>query len=257
MKKLTLVSIGMVSAMLMLAGCFTRAIAYTKTNPDGTKESCVSILGTGDKVSQVAAEGLFADGSAEDLGAGVKNAAASQQSTGIEGTLAGMGQLMTGMAQFMSAAQGIPKIPAVVKPPVVVEAPEDSSGEPPAVSAVLPPENAVANAETLKAKIAEAKATGKPLVVLAGNTGCGYCDRMEAAIKATPAFTARTDIVFYQEKSPWGGNQAAKWTGGGLFPVLRVTQWDADGKILCDKKVERPLAMSDIYAAMNVCSAPK
>ena len=62
MKKMTLVSIGMVSAMLMLAGCFTRAIAYTKTNPDGTKESCVSILGTGDKVSQVARAARIVEG---------------------------------------------------------------------------------------------------------------------------------------------------------------------------------------------------
>ena len=95
------------------AGCFTSATAYTKrTDKDGAvTESRVSIVGTGDKASQVAAEGLFADGAADDLGAGVKNASASQQSTGIEGTLNGLGVLMGGMAQVMAASQGV-KVPA-------------------------------------------------------------------------------------------------------------------------------------------------
>jgi len=90
------------------SGCFTSATAYTKkTSPDGTvTESKVKIVGTGDKASQIAAEGLFADGAAEDLGAGVKTASSSQQSTGIDGTLNGLGSLMGGMAQFMAAAQG-------------------------------------------------------------------------------------------------------------------------------------------------------
>jgi len=93
----------------MTAGCFTSATAYTKkTAPDGTvTESKVSVVGTGDKVSSVAAEGLFADGTDADLGAGVKKANASQQSTGIDGTLNGLGALMTGMAKFMAAAQGV------------------------------------------------------------------------------------------------------------------------------------------------------
>ena len=94
----------------MTAGCFTSAVAFTKkTAPDGTvTESKVKIFGTGDKASQIAAEGLFADGAAEDLGAGVRTASATQQSTGIKETLEGMGVLLTGIGQLVAKTQGIP-----------------------------------------------------------------------------------------------------------------------------------------------------
>lgn len=94
----------------MTAGCFTSAVAFTKkTAPDGTvTESKVKIVGTGDKASQIAAEGLFADGAAEDLGAGVKNASATQQSTGVKETLEGMGVLLTGIGNLVNRAQDIP-----------------------------------------------------------------------------------------------------------------------------------------------------
>lgn len=97
------------AAVAFVSGCLTRATAYTKTtHKDGSvTESVVSVFGTGDKASEIAAEGLFADGTADDLGAGVKNAKASQQSTGIDGTLTGLGTLMQGMATFMASAQGV------------------------------------------------------------------------------------------------------------------------------------------------------
>lgn len=97
------------AAVAFVSGCLTRATAYTKTtHKDGSvTESVVSVFGTGDKASEIAAEGLFADGTAEDLGAGVKNAKAIQQSTGIDGTLTGLGTLMQGMATFMASAQGM------------------------------------------------------------------------------------------------------------------------------------------------------
>ncbi len=113
MKKLMMLT-ALACSTMFLAGCFTRATAYTKTmDKEGNviAESLVSIVGTGDKASEVAAEGLFADGSKDDLGAGVKSAKAAQTSTGIDGTLAGMGTLMQGMAQFMAASQGV-KSPA-------------------------------------------------------------------------------------------------------------------------------------------------
>ena len=98
------------AAVGMVAGCFTSATAYTeKTNPDGTKTvSRVSVIGTGDKASDIAADGLFADGTQEDLGAGVKTASASQQSTGIKETLEGMGVLLTGIGSLMAKTQGLP-----------------------------------------------------------------------------------------------------------------------------------------------------
>ena len=106
MKKLMMFA-AVLAACGMVAGCFTRATAYTeKTNPDGTKTvSRVSVIGTGDKASQVAAEGLFADGAADDLGAGVKTASATQQSSGVKETLEGMGVLLGGIGSLMARSQ--------------------------------------------------------------------------------------------------------------------------------------------------------
>ena len=108
MKKL-MVAAALFTAAAMLSGCFTRALAYTKTTAkDGSIiESRVSIVGTGDKASQVAAEGLFADGAPEDLGAGVKTASASQQSTGVKETLEGVGSLTGPIARLAAASQGV------------------------------------------------------------------------------------------------------------------------------------------------------
>ena len=109
MKKLMmLASVAAVAGMV--AGCFTSATAYTETkHTDGSVTvSKVKIIGTGDKVSQVATEGLFADGTQEDLGAGVKTASASQKSTGIDGTLQGVGDLLGGIAAVMQAYPAVP-----------------------------------------------------------------------------------------------------------------------------------------------------
>ena len=109
MKKLMmLASVATVAGMV--AGCFTSATAYTETkHADGSVTvSKVKIIGTGDKASQVAAEGLFADGTQEDLGAGVRTASATQQSTGVKETLEGMGVLLTGIGNLVNRAQDIP-----------------------------------------------------------------------------------------------------------------------------------------------------
>jgi len=110
MKKMMMMFAALAAVAGMTAGCFTSATAFTKkTAPDGTvTESKVKIVGTGDKASQIAAEGLFADGAAEDLGAGVKNASATQQSTGVKETLEGMGVLLTGIGNLVNRAQDIP-----------------------------------------------------------------------------------------------------------------------------------------------------
>jgi len=238
-----------VAAMAVVTGCFTSATAYTeRTLKDGSAiKSQVKIIGTGDKVSQLAAEGLFADGTDEDLGAGVKKASASQQSTGIDGTLNGLGQLMTGMAKFMAASQGV-KVPQSVD-----SSASDESTAPTVLSEALPAETVAANATALASKMAEAKSSGKPLVVIAGNTGCGYCTKLDRLIDSDPAFLSRTDIVLYRETSAWANNQAGKWTGGGKFPVLRVTQWAPDGSIVCDKKVNRPQTIAEIESSLKTC----
>lgn len=90
---------------VVLVGCMSSATAWTekRTTKDGViiERSKVSIIGTGDKASQIASEGLFADGGIDDLGAGVKKASANQQSSGIDGTLRGIGELLGGVAQLM------------------------------------------------------------------------------------------------------------------------------------------------------------
>ena len=106
MKKM-MMGAAVLAACGMVAGCFTSATAYTKkTLVDGTvTESRVSVIGTGDKASQVAAEGLFADGAADDLGAGVKTASANQKSSGVKETLEGMGVLLSGLGSLMARPQ--------------------------------------------------------------------------------------------------------------------------------------------------------
>lgn len=110
MKKALFSIMVMAVVSAFVSGCFTSATAFTKkTASDGTvTESKVKIIGTGDKASQIAADGLFADGASDDLGAGVKTASASQQSTGIKETLEGMGVLLTGIGQLVAKTQGIP-----------------------------------------------------------------------------------------------------------------------------------------------------
>lgn len=92
----------------MVAGCFTSAKAYTRVHPDGTRESLVRVVGTGDKASEIAAEGLFADGSESDFGAGVEQAKANQQSTGIKEAFEGVNGLLLGVGRLLARAQGAP-----------------------------------------------------------------------------------------------------------------------------------------------------
>ena len=73
--------------MIACTGCFTAANALTeKFDPETGKRiarSRVNVVGTGDKASQIAAEGMYADGEEDDLGAGVRKATASQESSGM------------------------------------------------------------------------------------------------------------------------------------------------------------------------------
>ena len=245
--KRVMMMVAAVSACGMVAGCFTAATAWTeKTNPDGTKTvSKVRVIGTGDKASQVAAEGLFADGAADDLGAGVKTASANQKSTGIDGTLAGLGTVLQGMAQFMAAAHvagiagnGTQSASVATRPPLGV-----------GVSSAM----SVATGAILSGKVAEAKAAGKTLVVVAGSPDCSYCTSLDSAINGS-ALPSRSDIVLVRETAPWASNSALAWTGGGDAPVVRVTRWNADGTESCDTKLNRP-NVAEIEAAIGACAA--
>ncbi len=172
MKKLISVA-AVLAAVGIVAGCFTSATAHTeKTNPDGTKTvSRVSIIGTGDKVSQVTADGLFADGTQEDLGAGVRKASAKQQSTGIDGTVNALSGLMAGMAQFMAASQSVPAAKAQIATPVAATIPNAS----PYTFAAATTEGGKAVSATVPATIS---GDGISVVVLGNRSTCGYCQSL-------------------------------------------------------------------------------
>lgn len=88
---------------LMLAGCNSVSEArYSKTT-DGAVLHTVRISGRGDKASEVTAQGMFAD----DDGAGVAKAGASQQSTGIADSMRAFGEMSGVIAQAIGMGIGI------------------------------------------------------------------------------------------------------------------------------------------------------
>jgi len=238
--KMMMTVAAVMAAVGMLAGCFTSATAYTETkHTDGSVTvSKVKVVGTGDKASQVAAEGLFADGTADDLGAGVKTASASQTSTGIDGTLNGVANILLGVERLVAVKQGTQTEQAVTRPPLGVSVSSSTS---------------VATGAILSGKVAEAKAAGKTLVVVAGSPDCPYCASLDAALNGS-ALPSRSDIVLVRETAPWARNSALAWTGGGDAPIVRVTRWNADGTELCNMKLNRP-SVAEIEAAIGACVA--
>ena len=218
----------------MTAGCFTKAVAYTKTNPDGSKESRVSIVGTGDKASQIAAEGLFADGAAEDLGAGVKTASASQESTGIQGTLAGMGTLLNGMAQFMAASQRL------------------SVAQAAAATASAPPETVVAitDADSAAPEQKEAKTvpgTGTVTVAILGDrAACSLCRSLWSYLDASALSAALCGASVVDADRTDAPTAFGKYrpSSGFSYPLVRVY----DGGTLKGEFVARGLDQASFTA---------
>jgi hypothetical protein len=204
MKMKTLISVAAILAACgMVAGCFTSATAYTeKTNPDGTKTvSRVSVIGTGDKASQVAAEGLFADGTQDDLGAGVKTASANQKSTGIDGTLKGVGDLLGGIAAVMRAYPAVPTVTAAVDGGYTFAAATTYDTAPAEYNGV-PGENGIG---------------------VYGRSGCGRC----AAYAAAHPDIAIIDIADARNRADmWAALRARGYTGTSVALPVAVT---ADG----------------------------
>ena len=93
-----------------LSGCGT--IAYTeseKTSPDGqVTRTKAKVMGFGDKAAQVAAEGMFSDGTDEDLGSGFAKAKATQESSGVADTLVAFGGIAKAFFEMGAQSQGFP-----------------------------------------------------------------------------------------------------------------------------------------------------
>ena len=188
----------------MTAGCFTSAVAFTKkTAPDGTvTESKVKIVGTGDKASQIAAEGLFADGAAEDLGAGVKSASATQQSTGIKETLEGMGVLLTGIGSLVAKTQGIP------------------------VAATAPVSTDTAPAVSVETDYSTEGFGGSPVAAGEGVYGSPSCSRCRAYKAAHPDVQMIDIGVAANRAAMWDALRTRGYTGTSVALPVAVT---ADG----------------------------
>lgn len=107
MKKV-LIMTAAITVLAFVNGCVSAKASTRVKNPDGVQtESSAAVWGWGDKTAQLAAEGLFADGTVEDLGAGFKTTSASQESTGVA-------QSITALTQLLQAA-GEVKAPMAVK----------------------------------------------------------------------------------------------------------------------------------------------
>jgi hypothetical protein len=212
MKKLMMVTAAL-AACMMVAGCFTSATAYTqKNNPDGTVTvSKVKIIGTGDKASQVAAEGLFADGTEGDLGAGVANANASQQSTGIDGTFKGMGDMFQGMAALLAVMQ----TPAVAAPAAV---------SPAAVSPARLLDSAGAVSATVPATIS---GDGISVVVLGNRSTCGYCQALWGGLDVAALSAALCGANVIDADAQAAPDTYAKLRPQGAFSYPLVLVYEA------------------------------
>ena len=88
---------------LLLAGCNSVSEARYSKTPDGTVLHTVRISGRGDKTSEVTAQGMFAD----DDGAGVAKAGATQQSSGIADSMRAFGDMTGLIAQAIGVGIGI------------------------------------------------------------------------------------------------------------------------------------------------------
>ena len=214
MKKLISVA-AVLAAVGMLAGCFTSATAYTETkHADGSVTvSKVKIIGTGDKASQVAAEGLFADGAADDLGAGVRTASASQQSSGIKETLEGMGALLGGIGNLMARSQGVP----VAAAPVAPDAPV-------AASAASAPVKGEYDTPVPTGTVSALPGTGIGVVVLGDRATCGYCEAFWARMDAKDLADSVCGAVIIDADKTDAPNlyRAFAPADGFEYPLVRV-----------------------------------
>jgi hypothetical protein len=252
MKKLFTIC-ALIAATACLSGCFTKAAAHAKktTAPDGTLtlESDISIIGTGDKASQVAAEGMFADGADDTLGAGVKNAKASQQSTGIKETFEGMGTFMGGLGQFMAASQGVPKV-AAIKPAADVEG-EDAE---PAVTATAAEPKATATPRSV------ITSEGAPILAILGNRAtCPRCRALWQGLDSAALATALCGAsVIDADKSENAAEYARiRPSGGFSYPLALV--YAADGTLagqFSAAGMSQAQLVDKVKALVPACAAP-
>lgn len=139
----------------------------------------------------------------------------------------------------------------------------------PATEVVKPPKT-TSSGSLIAGPLAEAKATGKPLIVINSAEVCGICRKFHADLTTTEegkAFLARTDIIvvntFGKDWAEQDATGVTKWTGGGAAPIVRITQFDTStGEVLCDNVFHRPgTTIAQILkvfgAALSSCTIPE
>lgn len=201
------------AAAFMASGCVTRVTARTRSNTDGSTESYVTVLGTGDKASDVASEGLFADGTRETLGAGVANAKASQQSTGVDGALAAAGNLFAQGVQAGMAAYGMRAAPAAGG----AEAFARPAGE--------------TRAPPVSAPLSAVSGDGYGFVAVLGNRAtCPLCRSLWAGLDAAALSERLCGAGVIDADATANASEYAKYKPDGPFAYPLVRVFGADGK---------------------------
>jgi hypothetical protein len=220
----------------LVSGCFTSAKAYTKTtNPDGTvADSYVGVVGTGDKASQVAAEGLFADGAPDAFGAGVKSASASQTSTGIDGTLADLDTIMQSMVQLMAIIQS----GGLVAPSV-----QNGNAE----TGVAPFTGAVKSAPAASPPKSVINGEGAAEIVILGNRAtCSLCNTLwgKLDVASLSEQAGGVNVIDADKTDNAAVYATTRPTGSFSWPYVRIFK---DGAVL-DEFSARGMNQADIVA---------
>lgn len=221
---LAITVIACVIAAAGLTGCMTSATATTRaTQVDGTvTESTIRVLGTGDKASEIVTEGLFADGTPDAFGAGVSSAKANQTSTGIDGTLAGMGDLLGGIASLIQASQAMQTIKAGPVAPSDVTSPTGSTGQ---AGSTAPYSFTAATSTYATAPRTVVSGEGQAEVAIIGNRAtCGLCRSLWEALDAHGLSTALDGATIIDADASANPTEYAKRRPATAFryPLVRV-----------------------------------
>ena len=219
-----------VSAGMFIGCASTKAYTITKNTDGSTTKSYVSVTGLGDKAAAVAAEGVFADGNKDDLGAGLKNATASQKSSGADKVIAALG---TALVSVVTAQPGTRSAPVATPETVNVSS--------------APAITASSIASEKKVYVDRTLTTGgnNPEIVIIGNReSCSLCRGLwsQIDVASLSAATCDSNIVDADATDNPSVYSAKRPRTGFSYPYIRVY---LDGNIV-DEFSARGMSQSDI-----------
>lgn len=187
---------------------------------DAVYESHTSIIGTGDKASEVAGEGMFADGTEEDLGAGFKKGSSSQQSTGIAETLGGVAQVLEVVDRIKSGAT---KTRMVSSSEAVVQ---DVAQDPDAVIVPAPEPAAASKPNSV------VTGEGVPVVAILGSRAtCGRCGTLWGKLDPAALSEALCGASIIDADKTDNPGEYARLRPKTTFAYPLVLVFSGDGKL--------------------------